>query len=119
VVLARYHTVVFIHGCFWHGHDDCGDFRLPKTRRDWWRKKISGNKERDARTEEALRQLGWRVVTIWACAVKNRDARTWLEVRLKNLISPKQPAKRGTFRYPETIGALPAARAADDTRAYQ
>jgi DNA mismatch endonuclease (patch repair protein) len=113
VVLAKHHTVVFIHGCFWHGHDDCGDFRLPKTRRGWWQKKISGNKARDARTEEALRQMGWHVVTIWACAVKNRDAKAWLEARLPSLISPTPPTKRDAFRYPETMAEEPAARAAD------
>jgi len=86
LVLPKYRTVVFVHGCFWHGHEHCGDFRLPSTRSEWWAAKISGNKARDLRAENALRSLGWHVVTIWACAVKTRAARGWLEKRLPKLI---------------------------------
>lgn len=114
VVLAKYRTVVFVHGCFWHGHDDCSDFRLPKTRRDWWQQKISGNKERDARTIQALRKMGWHVVTIWACAVKNREAKAWLEARLTSLVSPAPPAKCDQIRYSEAMDEEPTARAAAD-----
>ncbi|MFD0893258.1 DNA mismatch endonuclease Vsr [Luteolibacter ambystomatis] len=86
LVLPKYRTVIFVHGCFWHGHEHCGDFRLPSTRSEWWTAKISGNKARDLRAENALRSLGWHVVTIWACAVKTRAAREWLEKRLPKLI---------------------------------
>lgn len=86
LVLPKYRTVVFVHGCFWHGHEHCPDFRLPSTRSEWWEAKISGNKARDLRAENALRSLGWHVVTIWACAVKTRAAREWLEKRLPRLI---------------------------------
>ncbi|MGC4015783.1 MAG: very short patch repair endonuclease [Luteolibacter sp.] len=86
LVLPKYRTVVFVHGCFWHGHEHCPDFRLPSTRPEWWAAKISGNKARDLRAENALRSLGWHVVTIWACAVKTRAAQEWLEKRLPKLI---------------------------------
>jgi len=118
VVLAKHHTVVFVHGCFWHGHDDCGDFRLPKTRTDWWRQKISGNKERDARTEAALREMGWHVVTVWACAVKNRAARTWLAARLPSLISPTPQSMHKRFHDSGTMTKEPTLRAAEDPVPY-
>lgn len=86
LVLPKFQTVIFVHGCFWHGHDNCPDFRLPKTRTEWWTAKISGNKTRDLRAEAALHQLGWHVVTIWACALKTISARSWLEARIPSLI---------------------------------
>lgn len=71
LVLARWNVVVFVHGCFWHGHDGCRYFRVPGTRTDFWVKKIGGNAERDVRTERQLRELGWRVIVIWECAIRN------------------------------------------------
>lgn len=89
LVLPARRTVVFVHGCFWHGHEHCPHFRLPATRRDWWTTKIAGNKARDLRVENELRQLGWHVVTIWECALGTRAARDWLETRLTGLIGRK------------------------------
>jgi DNA mismatch endonuclease (patch repair protein) len=86
LVLPMRHTVIFVHGCFWHGHEHCGDFRIPASRTDWWMKKIEGNRARDLRVENALRSMGWHVVTIWACALKNAKARLWLEPRLGKLL---------------------------------
>ena len=83
IVLPKYRTVIFVHGCFWHGHEHCADFRLPETRREWWRNKIEGNRARDAWVESELQSLGWHVVTIWACALKSRK---WLEQKLPKLI---------------------------------
>ncbi len=77
---------LFVHGCFWHGHEHCPAFRLPKSRVDWWQAKISGNQSRDLRNETALRHLGWHVVTIWECALKKKSARLWLADRLPKLI---------------------------------
>jgi DNA mismatch endonuclease (patch repair protein) len=65
-------AVIFVHGCFWHGHD-CHLFRLPATRQEFWRAKIEGNAARDAATEDALVGAGWRVLTIWECALKGRE----------------------------------------------
>lgn len=70
LVLPKYHTVIFIHGCFWHGHD-CKYFKWPKTRAQFWQLKISGNQQRDLRNAEQLKQLGWQVIVIWECAVKH------------------------------------------------
>lgn len=69
MVLPRWHTVIFVHGCFWHGHD-CPLFRWPGTRQDFWRQKIGRNKERDAEVEIALDHAGWRVLKIWECSMK-------------------------------------------------
>lgn len=69
LVLPKHYAVVFIHGCFWHGHD-CPQFKWPKTREDFWRTKICGNRDRDARAIEALTKQGWRVAIVWECALR-------------------------------------------------
>lgn len=71
IVLPKYHTVVFVHGCFWHKHH-CHLFRLPKTRTEFWRAKIDANHERDARKEAELRSLGWNVETVWECQLRGQ-----------------------------------------------
>lgn len=86
LVLPKYRTVIFVHGCFWHGHENCPAFRLPKSRSAWWRAKIDGNRARDRRTENALRARGWHVVTIWECALKTAAARQWLADKLPGLL---------------------------------
>lgn len=94
LVLPARRTVVFVHGCFWHGHEHCPHFRLPGSRRDWWTAKIAGNRARDLRAETALLALGWHVVTIWECALKTRAARDWLEKRLPRLMGGKVPGAK-------------------------
>jgi DNA mismatch endonuclease (patch repair protein) len=86
LVLPKYRTVIFVHGCFWHGHDSCAAFRLPKARSAWWSEKIAGNKARDLRAENELLSRGWHVVTIWECALKTAAAREWLAGRLPGLL---------------------------------
>ncbi len=98
IVLPKYDTVIFMHGCFWHGHENCPDFKMPKSRREWWEAKIGGNKARDERVQKELRELGWHVVTIWACALKNIHARMWLEARLPSLIG--SPPETEDFQTP-------------------
>lgn len=71
IVLPRYRVVVFIHGCFWHGHD-CPMFRWPKTRADFWQVKIGRNQSNDERHLAALRMAGWRVAIVWECALRGR-----------------------------------------------
>ena len=85
LVLARYNVAVFIHGCFWHGHE-CKNGRLPKTNRDFWKKKITKNIENDLRATKALRSSGWKVVTIWECQLEKGTAK--LLTLLKNLRKP-------------------------------
>ncbi len=86
LVLPKHHTVIFVHGCFWHGHENCAHFRMPKSRRAWWTAKIHGNRARDLRNENALLDLGWHVVTIWECALRTASARSWLVKRLPALL---------------------------------
>jgi len=74
IVLPRWRAMVFVHGCFWHRHD-CHLFRLPATRRDFWKEKIGGNVARDARHHTALLGDGWRIATVWECALKGRTRR--------------------------------------------
>lgn len=73
IVLSRYHTVIFVNGCFWHGHDGCRYFRLPKTNADFWQHKIERNQERDARDRMELRRMGWHVIQVWECQLKPRE----------------------------------------------
>ena len=68
IVLSRHRTVVFVHGCFWHGHD-CKAGASPQTRREFWQAKIAGNAARDKVVAARLRKLGWRVLTVWECEV--------------------------------------------------
>jgi DNA mismatch endonuclease (patch repair protein) len=86
LVLPKHHTVIFVHGCFWHGHENCPHFRLPKSRCAWWTAKIHGNQARDLRNETALLTQGWHVVTIWECALKTQGAREWLEKKIPRLL---------------------------------
>lgn len=73
MALAKYSAVLFVHGCFWHGHD-CHLFKWPSTRVDFWRQKIEGNQVRDAGAIGKLNALGWRVGIVWECALKGRTA---------------------------------------------
>tara|TARA_R100000789_G_scaffold7097_3_gene11462 strand:+ start:23398 stop:23871 length:474 start_codon:yes stop_codon:yes gene_type:complete len=71
LVFTGRNAVIFVHGCFWHGHD-CHLFRWPKSREDFWREKIGRNIERDQKQREALVNAGWRIGTIWECALKGK-----------------------------------------------
>ncbi len=73
VVLVKYKTVVFIHGCFWHRHRGCKNCTTPTNRREWWLAKLNGNAARDKLHQAALRKLGWRVLVIWECETKNQN----------------------------------------------
>jgi DNA mismatch endonuclease (patch repair protein) len=73
LILPRYSAALFVHGCFWHGHD-CSLFRLPATHRQFWRDKIRRNVERDAEVAQLLEQQGWRQLTIWECAFRGPDS---------------------------------------------
>jgi len=75
IVLPKYRTMIFVHGCFWHGHENCKAATLPKTNTDFWKKKISENIARDQKNIEALREEGWNVITIWQCEIENRNKR--------------------------------------------
>lgn len=73
-------VAVFVHGCFWHGHN-CKRFRLPQTRPEFWRNKIEGNRTRDSQKRVALENMGWRVLTIWECEINDdRLSRLAIEI---------------------------------------
>ena len=71
IVLKKYNTVIFVHGCFWHMHD-CGRFHWPATHEDYWRPKIIGNVERDRQNIGKLKELGWNVIIVWECELKKK-----------------------------------------------
>ena len=85
LVFAKRRVAVFVHGCFWHRHDGCPKSRLPKTRRDYWRRKFDGNVVRDQRNERQLVAAGWRVFVAWECEIQ-KDA-TLLD-RLMEFLGP-------------------------------
>ena len=73
IVLPKYKTVIFVNGCFWHGHEGCKYFVVPKTRTEWWLNKINETKKRDKVKAEKLKQLGWQIIVIWECELKPRN----------------------------------------------
>ena len=73
VVLSKYNTVIFVHGCFWHRHEGCIDATFPKTRTEFWHNKFEKTKERDLSHQEALKQLGWKIIVIWECELKSME----------------------------------------------
>jgi len=86
IVLRKYKTVIFVHGCFWHGHENCSLGRLPKSRVDYWREKIEKNQLRDQRVEEELEADGWRCLIIWHCQLRTKQASSIALPKLLNEI---------------------------------
>lgn len=78
IVLPKYKTVIFIHGCFWHGHEGCKYYVVPKSRTEWWLNKIHANIARDRKDLDSLVSLGWKILTIWECELKIPDKETFL-----------------------------------------
>lgn len=70
LVLRKYRTCIFVNGCFWHGHDHCRFFRLPKTNRQFWEEKIQRNRVRDKAEQQQLASMGWHCITVWECQLK-------------------------------------------------
>ena len=70
IVLPKYKTVIFVNGCFWHGHSNCRYFVVPRTNTEFWLNKIETNRQRDARKITELQNLGWRVIVLWECQLK-------------------------------------------------
>ena len=84
IVMPGRRLAIFVHGCFWHGHDCPRGSRVPKQNRDYWLGKVGRNRDRDAASHEALVALGWRVETIWECELKDGEA---LTSRLRSVLS--------------------------------
>jgi DNA mismatch endonuclease (patch repair protein) len=84
IVLPKYKTIIFVHGCFWHGHKNCNASKLPETRKGFWKKKISDNTKRDRKNIRELEKQGWNVIVVWDCEINNINKR---KKRLQQLIS--------------------------------
>ena len=85
IVLPRYKKVIFINGCFWHGHRGCRYFVLPKTRTEWWLQKIKATAERDRQAAIQLQVAGWKVITIWECELKPLNREIYLNKLIQAL----------------------------------
>ena len=70
IVLRKYRAVIFVNGCFWHGHEGCGHYVMPKTNTEFWKNKIERNKIRDMEEQKALAAMGWHCITVWECQLK-------------------------------------------------
>lgn len=88
IVLPKYRTVVFVHGCFWHRHPGCPNAAEPKTRAEFWRRKFEANVARDAKARAELERAGWKVVVIWECETENPET-------LDRVIRERLPAPAG------------------------
>ena len=73
IVLPKYKTVIFVHGCFWHRHENCKYASTPKTRKEFWESKFKANVKRDKEIQEKIKNIGWQSVVIWECEIKNKD----------------------------------------------
>ena len=110
IVLRKYGIVIFIHGCFWHGHEKCKYFRPSKTNIDFWQKKIERNKERDKKEQCQLAAMGWHCITIWECQLKPKDRIQTLEslaYTLNHIFLEDRKIK--TYEFPDTDSTLVAA----------
>lgn len=86
IVLKKYKSVIFVHGCFWHGHDNCKNARIPKSNVEFWTTKIKRNKERFAEVKRELELMGWKVLVIWECELKKNT----IEETMRRLVSQIQ-----------------------------
>ena len=104
IVLPKYHAVVLVNGCFWHGHG-CSLFRLPKTRRDFWKSKIDRNRDRDIEVLSLLKSAGWRCLTVWECTIRGPGKREFTSVidTIESWIKEgnTQTEIQGDYRYPD------------------
>jgi len=85
IVLPKYKTVIFVNGCFWHGHEGCKYFVWPKSNTEYWQKKIIGNIERDNLTYTLLREQGWQVVIVWECELKKDSVHDTLQKLIRHI----------------------------------
>lgn len=110
IVLPKYKTAFFVNGCFWHGHEGCKYFRLPKSNIEFWKEKIGRNIERDGESMQALLDLGWKVIRVWECELRNKANREETLNKIYNSIASSDG--RG-FSYEETEVPMAAEPEAD------
>ena len=94
IVLPKYKTVIFVNGCFWHGHDGCRYFVVPKTNTDFWLNKIQGNKSRDTLNQNNLEEEGWKVITVWECELRHNHGSVRLEKLCAEITNSIQPTQK-------------------------
>ena len=85
IVLPKLKTIIFVHGCYWHGHENCRYFILPKTRTDWWLNKINGNKLRDEKNRKILIRSGWKIITVFECELRKEKRTKTLSAIIRKL----------------------------------
>lgn len=108
IVLPKYKTVIFVNGCFWHGHEGCKYFRLPKSNVEFWEEKIERNVARDVRNEAELKALGWRVIRVWECEIKTVAQREeYLKHLYVRIVNPAQSYLIEAVRDESFIAAEP------------
>lgn len=86
IVFPKYKTVVFVNGCFWHGHDGCKKYQIPETNRSFWIEKINANKFRDLKNASQLENSGWRIITIWECDLSTKEKRLETVLRITDFL---------------------------------
>lgn len=92
IVLSKYKTIIFVHGCFWHRHPNCNDATIPKTRTDFWINKFEENVKRDSKNQSLLRELGWNVVVVWECETSNqKELSLYLARKIKSFVAKHVP----------------------------
>ena len=115
IVLRKYRTCIFVNGCFWHGHENCKLFRLPKSNVGYWERKINRNRERDKEEQKKLAEMGWHVIVVWECElkpVKREDTLNSLAYTLNKIFLQDRTIKR--YEIPEEEPMM----AAEDTPEY-
>lgn len=92
IVLPKHNTVIFVHGCFWHYHEDCREGRIPDTNSKFWKEKLSKNVERDKRHQKQCKDLGWRVMVVWECEIEHHFSD--IIIKIKNTLQEKPFIKK-------------------------
>ena len=88
IVLKKYKTVIFVNGCFWHMHEGCKYFVLPKDNSEFWKNKLLANKERDEKEKKGIEELGWKVIVVWECQLKKAERErtlNWLVEKIREV----------------------------------
>lgn len=97
IVIFKFKVAIFVNGCFWHGHDNCYDFKLPSTRTEYWDNKIKNNKLRDKRNIKELKKLGFLVLVIWQCSLRNKKAREKTFVKILQKLEKQKESLNNTI----------------------
>ena len=88
IVLPKYSTIIFVHGCFWHLHENCRYAVMPSSNTDYWKNKLIGNRNRDKHNEELLISMGWKVIVVWECELKKDKREQTLYNLYDQIVSP-------------------------------